>query len=257
MLRIKPLAIAAIFCAANCLGSQHPNIRTFNFQRYFNQRFPECVHSGERKAVEIVAIGFHDFAGDGSEEAMLVGSSCNTGTAGPDIHSVFRLNSEGQIKELKINEPSASGGRPPYADLIGNRNFVFEVQGTSLCQVFHDASGRDKPLTLCYRLRGDEFVLDRVKKGPVYKTSFDCSKAQSASARTVCGTKELAASDMELHATYDKLLSQLDPDRRAALEAEQRSWEKSLSDASGYKDYGGYLRDAYTDRIKALQSKLK
>ena len=36
----------------------------------------------------------------GSEEALVVASTCFTGTAGPDVHAVFRLDKSGQPQEL-------------------------------------------------------------------------------------------------------------------------------------------------------------
>jgi hypothetical protein len=184
------IAACGVFCSAACAAAQNHNIRAFDFSQYFNRRYAECLESSAgRNAVDNLSVAFHDFAGDGSEQAMVAGSSCHTGTAGPDIHSVFRLRRNGQIEELKIREERTFTGRSIYDDLVGNRNFLFKVRNGRLCEAFSDGSGRDRPLTVCYKLRGDEFVIDHIERGPVYRASFDCAKARSERARTVCGTK--------------------------------------------------------------------
>lgn len=38
---------------------------------------------------------YYDFKGDGNEEAIVVASTCETGTAGPDVHSVFGRDASG------------------------------------------------------------------------------------------------------------------------------------------------------------------
>jgi hypothetical protein len=232
-------------------------IRAFDFIRYFNHQYPECLdNSGSRNAVNDLSVAYFDFAQDGSEEAMVVGSTCRTGTAGPDIHSVYRLISTGQLKELKIKESQTFMGHSIYGDLIGNRNYTFEVQNGHLCEAFVDGSGRESPLTICYKLLGDEFVIDHLDRGPVYRTSFDCSTAQAEWAKVVCGTKELAAADVTVHSLYQQLI-RLHPGQEAALEAAQRDWQRKIAEITASKGYGDVLRNAYAARISKLKSELE
>lgn len=66
-------------------------------------------HFGKSTACEdahIDSLEYFDFAGDGSEQAVVVASTCATGTAGPDVHAVLRRQTDGSLAELKIPEPT-------------------------------------------------------------------------------------------------------------------------------------------------------
>ena len=251
------IGVCGILWASVSDARETRGLRASDFNAYFNRQYPECVGKyGARNAVVNLSVTFHDFAGDGKEEAVVVGASCNAGTGGPDIHAVYRLDKAGQLTALKIRDDATFQGRQVDADLIGNRNFDFEINKDRLCEAFTDSSGRERPLTVCYALRGGEFVIDSLQRGPVYKTSFDCATAGEAWARTVCGTKALASADVEMHAIYEQLL-QLRPDQKAALEAEQGDWLKRIGAQPASKFYGDFLRDAYADRIAELRSRMK
>lgn len=254
---ITTVSVCGILCSTVAMGSEnYGGIRAFDFNRYFNQQYPGCLdNSKNTNAVANMSVKFHDFARDGSMEAIVVGSSCYAGTGGPDIHSVFRLSRQGKLDEIRISDKTNILGKSIYDDLIGNRNFTFEVQNNQLCEVFTDGSGRERPLTACYRLRGNGFVIDHFKRGPTYRASYDCATAQAPWERTVCGTKHLADADIEMHSLYQKLV-QLHPDQKVELEAEQRDWLKKLGELTPYKFYGDALQDAYAARIADLRSRL-
>ncbi len=61
---------------------------------------------------------YFDFTGDGSQQAIVVASTCETGTGGPDVHFVLARDSDGELEELKIDEPAQKA----YDNLFGNRN---------------------------------------------------------------------------------------------------------------------------------------
>jgi molybdopterin converting factor small subunit len=251
--------VSAYFVLCSGIGgaAEVQRIRASDLNRYFNQRYSQCHgKSKTRNAVDILSLAFHDFAGDGSEEAIVVGSSCNAGTSGPDIHSVYRLSKTRQIKELKIVKDVSFRGHSVYDDLIGNRNFTFEIQDGHLCEAFTDSSGREKPLTVCYKLHRDEFVIEDVTRGPTYRASFDCVAAEEAWARTVCGTKDLANADIEVQSLYQKL-EELYPEQKDQLETEQRGWLKMLNALPISKFYGDALQDAFAVQEKELKSRLK
>lgn len=252
-----PIAACGLLCSLIGAAAENRGIRGFHFNRYFNRQYLDCLDKSKaRNAVVNLTITYHDFAGDGVEEAMVVGTSCHSGTAGPDIHSVYRLNTTSRLRELKIGDDQTFQGNSIYSDLIGNRNFTFEVVDGDLCEAFTDSSGRERPLTVCYKLKHYEFVIDQVTRGPTYRASFDCTTAREAWARTVCGTKDLASADIEVQSLYQKL-EQLHIDQKAKLEAERRDWQKQLSEASTSKFFGDFLRDAYAARIEDLRARLK
>lgn len=251
------IAASANFAPAVLARGAEQTIKTFDFTRYLNSKYPECVRErGHRNAVNVLSLSFYDFTHDGSEEAMLIGSSCRTGTAGPDIHSVYRLNMSGRIQELKIRQAQSFKGHPLYGDLVGNRNYVFAVQNGLLCEVFTDDSGRERPLTVCYKLVGDQFVLDHVERGPVYPTSFNCTTVDVPWAKAVCGNRDLAAADRQMLEVYQELL-QRRPDVKPQLEAKQSAWRASLDAVKPTKGFGEYLQEMYADRIAELRAELQ
>src|SRR5258708_12149037 len=50
--------------------------------------------------IYIVHLEYHDFIGDGQQEAVVIASTCMTGTAGPDIHAVYKRDAGGKVAEL-------------------------------------------------------------------------------------------------------------------------------------------------------------
>jgi hypothetical protein len=60
--------------------------------------------------VYIDDLPYFDFTGDGIDEAIVVASTCNTGTAGRDIHSVFTRRPDGSLAELKIHASTENRG---------------------------------------------------------------------------------------------------------------------------------------------------
>jgi hypothetical protein len=85
--------------------------------------------------IHIDYLEYFDFTGDGQEEAVVVASTCMTGTAGPDIHAVYTREADGGLAEL----PFLDGrGDPPIDDFKGQG---FEVQADAL-QAHEGPSGR-------------------------------------------------------------------------------------------------------------------
>jgi len=77
---------------------------------------------------------FFDFKGDGDKEAIVVASSCMTGTAGADIHSVISRDSSGQLTELEIPDAAPE----TYDSLFGNQNYDLTVPDGLLVATFGD-----------------------------------------------------------------------------------------------------------------------
>jgi len=92
-------------------GEPEPSIRTANFEELMKASFLRSMHATNmdgackdslRKEVEISTRAFGDLDGDGREEAAVTAFSCLAGNGGPDLVSVFKLNRDGAIRELKI-----------------------------------------------------------------------------------------------------------------------------------------------------------
>jgi hypothetical protein len=139
-------------------------------------------------------LDYFDFKGDGNQEPIVVASSCATGTAGPDIHSVLSRDTSGEIVELKIQEVD----RSTYDNLFGNRNFDLSVEQGLLVATYGDDPKRELPLVIQYKWDGKEFGVVSIKKTGVFRTSYDCAKAQGEVENAICHVKELAELDLQL-----------------------------------------------------------
>ena len=189
-------------------------------------------------------LDYFDFKGDGNEEAIVVASSCMTGTAGPDIHSVVGRDSQGELVELKIPDVDPK----TYDCLFGNSNSDLAERDGLLVSTFHDDAG--EPLVIKYKWNGKEFAIVSIDKTGVFKTSYDCTKADADVEKAICHVEELAKLDVELGAGYKALLAKLSEAGRNSLRAEQRQWlAQRDKECVLYKGWVGCLSDYYQKRI--------
>lgn len=72
--------------------------------------------------IHIDHLEYFDLTGDGQDEAVVVASTCMTGTAGPDIHAVYKRDVDGKVVEL------------PFLDARGDRPFPIERFPSSAIQ---------------------------------------------------------------------------------------------------------------------------
>lgn len=84
-------------------------------------------------------------------EAVVVASTCATGTAGPVVHTVPSRRSGGSILEFRIPDP----GEKQQAVLLGRVFSDLRVEDALLVQRLHDTSGRADPLVIKYRWRAN------------------------------------------------------------------------------------------------------
>lgn len=197
-------------------------------------------------------LDYYDFKRDDNEEAIVVASSCVTGTAGPDVHSVIGRDAAGELVELKIPEVDKSA----YDSLFGNRNSDLEVEDGLLVSTFHDDIERDPPLVIQYKWDGKEFSIVSIKKTGVFKTSYDCGKADSETEQAICHVKELADVDVQLGMLYKSILAKLSQAERARLRAEQREWlAERDKECVIYKSWVGCLKEVYQKRIEELKKR--
>src|SRR3954471_22966894 len=63
--------------------------------------------------IHIDHLEYYDFTGDGQPEAIVVASTCMTGTAGPDVHAVYTRRPDGTLAELPLLNAK---GDPPWSE---------------------------------------------------------------------------------------------------------------------------------------------
>jgi uncharacterized protein YecT (DUF1311 family) len=162
-----------------------------------------------------------DFAGDGIGQAIVVASTCNTGTAGPDVHAVFVRQPDQSLAELKIHQTNESKGV-----LLGRVFYDLNANDGLLVETFHDTSGRSDPLVIKLRWNSQqrEFQTASVKAAQPYHTSFDCAKAKTDVENAVCYVQELAFLDVRMSGTYAQLQDQLEGADADTLVHEQKEW---------------------------------
>jgi uncharacterized protein YecT (DUF1311 family) len=203
------------------------------------------------QAISIQHLEYFDFDGDGQDEAIVVASTCMTGTAGPDVHAVFTRNPQGELVELPLPDVD----KKYFEVLFGNRNYDLTVRNGQLAAVFTDTSDREEPLLIRYRWNGREFIVDSVHASDRYKTSYDCTQARKESERAICYVKPLADLDRQLAQVYRARLAALPPDQKKALRNDQRKWPLMRdSKCTIYKWWVGCLTDLYTRRVAELKN---
>lgn len=127
-----------------------------------------CEETKERReAVSVDTLSYYDFKGNGTKALIVVALTCNTGTAGPDVHAVLFRDGKGGFEEYDLPDVA-----PKYFEQMeGNRNFALSMDLTVetglLVATWHDRSDRpDSPLVVRYRWRGNGFVVDSIISRP-------------------------------------------------------------------------------------------
>jgi len=196
---------------------------------------------------------FFDFKGDGNQEAIVVASTCMTGTAGPDVHSVVARDRAGSLVEWEIADADPS----TYDNLFGNRNYDLAVRNGILVATFEDDLDRETPLIIKYKFNGERFVISSIQKTGIFPASYDCAKAASEVERAICHVRSLADLDVQLNATYRSLASGLPPGEREKLKLEQQDWlRKRDRECAPYKGWVRCIAGIYEDRIAVLKKRL-
>ena len=198
-------------------------------------------------AINVLEYG--DLTHSGKQQAVVVASTCNTGTAGPDVHSVYELGADDKPSELPIEEPP----KEKVGHLLGNANSLLHIENGKLVERYADTSGRDNPLVIHYAWKGTKFVPDSIEAAKPYKPSFDCSKASAEIEFAICYTEALADLDVQLGQKYSKALKSASPAKRAQLQTAQRVWmKKREKDCPIYKWWVECLTEHYQARLKEL-----
>ena len=202
---------------------------------------------------------YHDFVGDGQQEAVVIASTCLTGTAGPDIHAVYKRDATGKVVELPFRHAegdpffSRSDWKVP---VFGNANYGLAVENGELVARWRDSSDREAPLVVWYKWDAKNFVVDHMKVDGPYPTSYDCAKATKELDRAICYSPRVAALDVQLGQAYRAVLKQLPPDKKPELQGQQREWlARREKECAIYKWWVDCLNDLYTKRIAQLNQR--
>src|SRR5579864_5063616 len=73
-------------------------------QAEIKQVINEYAQCDSLDQIAIDHLEYFDFQGGGRKDAVVVASTCMTGTAGPDVHAVYRRNSEGKVLEHSLDQ---------------------------------------------------------------------------------------------------------------------------------------------------------
>ena len=236
------LALALLLPAHLLVGAQQkqPTISEDEIKRYF-EKSSGCDN------VDIDSLQYFDFTGKGDEDAVVVASTCNTGTAGPDVHSVVHRERDASLVELKIPDPTDK----QQAVLFCRCFYDLSVSDGLLVATYHDQSGRADPLVLKYRLRpgSKEFQVTEVKTAPRYRASFDCDKAKTAVENAICYSSSVAALDVDVDRAYKNWLDHLNNADSDILMKEQREWLHKRDQLCGWDlDIVNCLEIVYKER---------
>lgn len=251
------LIASSLFLGMPVLGKSSSQIRNFDFQSYFDRQYEYCVSERRKHALTAESIDYADVDGDGEEEAILVGYTCNGGTGGPDIHAVYKMTTAQNVQEMAFDQTKVFKGVAVYDDLIGNTNFSLAFKNGVLREDYADGSCRENPLIVYRRWNGRVFQIVDVEKAQRFKASFDCAKASSPNERMICGLAYLADADLKMDRLYKRLLRKLSVSQRDTLRQDQAKWlfERDQN-CIPYKCFSGdppCLQTAYTKRIEDLE----
>jgi uncharacterized protein YecT (DUF1311 family) len=223
--------------------------------------------------IHIDHLEYHDFTGDGQKQAIVVASTCMTGTAGPDVHAVYKRGADGKLVELPFLNAKGDPPAPEFSASIGassgvsarkddgvgipvfgNPNYSLTVEDGKLVVRWGDSSDRDEPVVIWYKWDGAKFIVDHMKVQGPFQTSYDCAKATKELDRAICYSPSVAELDVQLTQAYKAALQKLPPEKKQHLQSQQREWlaqrEKSCTI---YKWWVECLKDSYTKRIAELK----
>jgi uncharacterized protein YecT (DUF1311 family) len=217
-----------------------------------NPDYSDCENVDE---LHIDHLEYFDFTGDGQKEAVVVASTCMTGTAGPDVHAVYARDANGKVVEHSLDRiDPVTGTNSQKLPVFGNPNYGIAVENGQLVARWMDSSDRERPLIIWYKWDGKEFVSDHMKVDGPFKTSYDCAKATKEMDRAICYSPKIASLDLQLAKVYRAALQE--GSDREAVRQQQIHWlAMREKQCTIYKWWVDCLSDLYTKRIADLQHK--
>lgn len=257
---MRHATLCAIILGSVCSSpASAASLRDYDFHSYY-LAFPEYAECARQEAEACkgqpaescppsidLAI---EYTQTNPQLAVINGSSCLTGTAGPDIQDIYRMGEDGHPKKLSLPpiDESATG------QLFGNRNYTMAWENNQLVERYNDTSGRPDPLVIRYDWKDGAFSLAEIVAAPSYQTSYDCATATEEHEKAICYVPELAALDTQLAAIYKSRLATLAGDEKAAFIQQQKNWlENRNKECTMYKWWVECLAGEYRDRIADLE----
>jgi uncharacterized protein YecT (DUF1311 family) len=248
------LACLALFWLVFAHGAQNTHKVSDEIEEDALSRYLAKQHGCQPDDIHFASLQRADFLNAGYDQAVVVASTCMTGTAGPDVHAVYTRDKTGEIAELAMEEVKLT-----HRVLFGNANSGYRIDGDTLVEVFVDSSEREDPLVVKYRWSAAKqtFVVVAVLAAQPFRTSYDCDKAGKAAdetAQAICYVESLARLDRELAQHYQAYLKLLAPAERTQAIQTQRAWlEERNKRCVIYKFWVDCLDEAYKKRIAELQ----
>ena len=154
---------SAILCAGIHQGS---SVRDIDIVRYLEQNDPslaDCVSSKGFK----VGISFKQYAdvdGDGEDELIIVGSTCYSGTGGPDLYRVYKLFGRNKLKDISPPDPIPHFKGKPIFPKDGNWIVSLEFKNGYLIRTHSDSHYGNGTIKLYFKWVIDKFELIKVVK---------------------------------------------------------------------------------------------
>jgi uncharacterized protein YecT (DUF1311 family) len=255
MMKLTPMLVLSVFFAAapQSAHKQSDKIEEADLRQYLakqNDCQPEQIYFSVLEQVDLLKKRY--------DQAVVVAGTCMTGTAGPDVHSVYTRDEEGEIKQLAIEEVKL-----PHRVLFGKSYSTFRIGDGILVEVYGDTSDREDPLIVKYRWNANakRFEIIATEAARPFSTSYDCGKAEKdgdETALAICYVEPLANLDIQLATVYQASLSVLTTQERKTAIAEQRAWLEDRNKSCGiYKWWVECLEDAYKKRIAELEAPLE
>jgi uncharacterized protein YecT (DUF1311 family) len=245
-------SIVLIACAvASAQGNNAREITLAEIKQVINE-YSDCDSLDQ---IAIDHLEYFDLLGDGQKVAVVVASTCMTGTAGPDVHAVYARDQGGKIVEHSLDQlDPVKGGSALNIPVFGNPNYGIAVENGQLVARWMDSSERENPLVIWYKWNGKEFEMDRMKVEGPFKTSYDCGKATREMDRAICYSPKIAALDVQLGQAYRGALRQA-TDQNTAWQNAQREWlAQREKQCVIYKWWVDCLNEMYTKRIAELKT---
>lgn len=252
MTAMHALVAAMILTAIPVSANAQPPIEEGEVEKWIAKQ-NDC--GDDLDQIHIIKLDEVDFTHDGRPQAIVVAMSCETGTAGPDVHAVVARNSKEELVELPFPRVD-----PKILDevLFGPGNATLDVDHDLLVVTHTDSTGRENPLVVKYKWNGKQFEIAAIEKSKPFLTSYDCAKADEDTDRAICYVKSLADLDLQLDAVYKKVLHGLPVPKRNALRTEQRKWLAARNAGCPINDkrFVDCLEDHYRKRLAELTRRL-
>jgi len=247
-----PKCFLAIFCLTAIACAQQNSAGDISKEQ-IKQLINEHSDCESLDQIAIDHLEYFDLLRDGQKEAVVVGSTCMTGTAGPDVHAVYMRGQDGAIVEHSLDAlDPVTGPNSLKLPVFGNPNYGIAVEDGQLVARWMDGSDREHPVIIWYKWDGKEFVADHMKVEGPFTTSYDCGKATKEMERAICYSPKIAALDFQLGKLYRAALQE-NADREA-MRLQQVQWlAQREKQCTIYKWWVDCLSDLYTKRIAELQ----